>query len=166
MSRLLGGRRAVRAAGVVGTALLAMTGAAVGTAVPATAAPAVAVRAALPDDGGINPGDILTAHNFIMQLDGQSVEFISEVSSLDPANHTVTLSRGSFHSPIVQRWIDDAIAGREGRLKTMTIGICDYAGNIVKRYNFGGAFVEKIVLDNVTHEPSVLTVRYFTIAVS
>ncbi|WP_224283084.1 hypothetical protein [Streptomyces sp. LS1784] len=162
MSRFLGGRRAARAAGAVSAVLLALTGVVVGTAVPATAAPAVAVRAALPDDGGLNPGDILTGHNFIMQLDGQSVEYIAEVSGLDPDNHTVTLSRGLFRSPIVQRWIDDAIAGREGRLKNMTIGICDYAGNIVKRYNFGGAFVEKIVLDNATHEPSILTVRYFT----
>ncbi|MFI6448882.1 hypothetical protein [Kitasatospora sp. NPDC050543] len=160
MSRFLGGRWAVRGVGVIGAVLLAMTGTVVGAAaVPAAAAPAGPVVG-----GGINPSDFSATDIFILQMDGTSVEFLHEVSGLDVANHRVTLVRAAFHSAAVDRWIDDAIAGREGRLKSITVGVPDSSGRIVKRYNFGGAFVERIDL-HPGSQADALTVRYFTLNV-
>ncbi|MFJ1706230.1 hypothetical protein [Kitasatospora sp. NPDC088346] len=156
MSKVLGGRWAVRGIGVISAVLLAATGVA---ATPATAVPAGPALS-----GGINPHDVSATDIFILQMDGTSVEFLREVSGLDPADHRVTLVRTEFHSPAVDRWIDDAMAGREGRLKNITVGVPDSSGHIIKRYNFGGAFVERIDL-HPGSQADTLTVRYFTLNV-
>lgn len=75
-------------------------------------------------------------------MDGVPVEYLQEVSGLE--DQKVTLVRGVTHSPEVDRWIDDAIAGREGRLKDVAVEMLDYQDNTVKQYQLRGAFVERV----------------------
>ncbi|MGY3684782.1 hypothetical protein [Streptomyces sp. TE33382] len=160
MSRSLVGRRAARWTAVTTAVLLALTGAELGaSAAPATAAPAGAVSS-----DGLKPGDALTAHNFLLQMDGSSVEYLREVNGLDVENHRVTLVRGDFHSFAVERWIDDALAGRPGRLKDITVALLDSMDNPVKRYHFGGAFVERVEFPP-SPGADALTVRFFTLTI-
>ncbi|TGB16025.1 phage tail protein [Streptomyces sp. MZ04] len=160
MSRFHVRRGAARCVGISSALLLALAGTTVGAAAaPATPAPEGSISTA-----ELQLGDALTAHNFRLQMDGTPVEYISEVSGLDEANHKVTMVRGMTHSPAVDRWIDDAIAGREGRLKNITLELLDYQDNPIKRYHFGGAFVERIDYPS-TPGADTLTVRFFTLAI-
>ncbi|MGW1409050.1 phage tail protein [Streptomyces sp. NPDC002403] len=112
---------------------------------------------------GLQPGDALTSHNFRLQMDGAPVEYLQEVSGLE--DDKVTLVRGATHSAAVDRWIDDAIAGREGRLKDVTVEALDYQNNAVKQYQLRGAFVERVTYSNPPGTDA-LTVRFFTLVIN
>ncbi|MEU2675051.1 phage tail protein [Streptomyces sp. NPDC007164] len=111
---------------------------------------------------GLQPGDALAAHNFRLRMDGVPVEYLQEVSGLE--DQKVTLVRGVTHSPEVDRWIDDAIAGREGRLKDVAVEMLDYQDNTVKQYQLRGAFVERVTYSDPPGQDS-LTVRFFDLVI-
>ncbi|MEU6927263.1 MULTISPECIES: hypothetical protein [unclassified Streptomyces] len=77
----------------------------------------------------------------------------------------MTLVRGATHSSAVDRWVDDATAGREGRFKDVTIEVFDYQDNAVKQYQLRGAFVERIAYSNAPGADA-LTVKFFTLVLS
>ncbi|WP_328946927.1 hypothetical protein OG259_41100 [Streptomyces sp. NBC_00250] len=142
-------RHTARWAGVVALVTTLLTG----TATAATAAPASPAVA-----DGLKPGDTFAYPNYILQLDGTSVEALKEVTV--SGEQTLTIVRGpNYLSHAVTRWVDDAIAGREGRLKTATILCIDYGGNVARRFTFVGAFVTRI--DYTPGGMESLTVRYF-----
>ncbi|MEV0321157.1 hypothetical protein ACIBKX_18285 [Streptomyces sp. NPDC050658] len=163
MSGSFARRRAVRWAGVGGALLLALAGTtAAAVADPASADPTTtAKKTETVSTAELDPGNGLSAHNYRLRMDGAPVEYLTEVSGIDTDNHSVTLMRGSTRSAAVDRWIEDAIAGREGRLKDITVEMLDPMENVVKKYHFGGAFVERVE-SPATPGPDTLTVRYFT----
>ncbi|GCD35653.1 hypothetical protein OEIGOIKO_03399 [Streptomyces chrestomyceticus JCM 4735] len=156
MNVLRGGRWAMRGAAVASAALLTLTGATLATE-------AAAASTAVAEDNPCNPNYCPGASTFIMKFDGVSVEFISSVNGWDTNTHTLVLQRGSYHNPVVDRWIDDAIAGREGRLKSMSVVVYDDKGWVMKRYNFGGAWVERI---DSNGSGQALHIRYFTLEIT
>lgn len=113
---------------------------------------------------GLAPGDALTAHNFALQMDGARVEYLAEVS--DPSDHEVDVVRGATRSPAVDSWIDNALTGREGRLKDVTIEQLDYQNNTVKQYRLRGAFVSKVTNPAGDSGAQALTISFFELVIA
>ncbi|MER5988156.1 hypothetical protein [Streptomyces sp. NPDC001787] len=107
---------------------------------------------------GLQPGDALSAHNFRLVMDGAPAEYLQEVSGV--AEQEMTLVRGATRSAAVDRWIEDAVADREGRLKDVTVEVLDYQDNAVKQYLLKGAFVSRVSSAG-TSESQSLTVKFF-----
>lgn len=118
----------------------------------------------------IQPGDALAAHNFGLQIDGVTVEFLAEVSGLSYEQDVIeyqqvsaagkpvtkkmpgvkkagecTVTRGMTQSKAFSDWINSSIKGdMSNARKNASIIMQDYQGTEVKRYNLTNAWCSKV----------------------
>jgi phage tail-like protein len=118
----------------------------------------------------IQPGDALAAHNFGLQIDGVTIEYLQEVSGLSMEQDVIeyqqvsadgkpitkkmpgvkkagecTVTRGMTESAAFTEWINDSIAGdMSNARKNATIIVMDYQNKPVKRYNMRNAWCSKV----------------------
>ncbi|MFI0737568.1 hypothetical protein ACH4PU_05530 [Streptomyces sp. NPDC021100] len=114
------------------TAAMAIAAAACGLAVsPADAAPQQTASApSALDDGGLLPGDALTAHNFFVNVAGRPAEWVQQVSGRD---HEISFLRG-LNPPQddVDQWLKGN--GMFWKPAFITIELRDYQGAVAHRY--------------------------------
>jgi len=118
----------------------------------------------------LQPGDALAAHNFGLQIDGVTVEYLQEVGGLSLEQDVIeyqqvsangrpvtkkmpgtkkagecSVTRGMTQSSAFTDWINDSLAGNMGSArKNATIMMMDYQYNPVKRYNMTNAWCSKV----------------------
>ncbi|GAA0228477.1 MULTISPECIES: phage tail protein [Cryptosporangium] len=123
----------------------------------------------------LQPGDALAAHNFGLQIDGVTVEYLQEVSGLTFEQDVIeyqqvssdgkpvtkkmpgvakagecTVTRGMTESPAFTEWINASMAGDMGNArKNATIMLMDYQNSPVKRYNLRNAWCSRIETSGV-----------------
>lgn len=115
-------------------------------------------------------GDSAAGHNFGLQIDGVTVEYLQEVSSLTyemdvieskentPQGKSITrkmpgtmkpgectVTRGATESTAFTKWIKDSMDGNmDQSRKNATIIIMDYQNKSVKRFNLRNAWAHKV----------------------
>jgi phage tail-like protein len=123
----------------------------------------------------LQPGDALAAHNFGLQIDGVTVEYLQEVSGLTYSQDVIeyqqvsadgkpvtkkmpgavkagecTVTRGMTQSPAFTKWINDSVTGNmSSARKNATIMMMDYQNSPVKRYNLRNAWCSSITTSGV-----------------
>jgi len=118
----------------------------------------------------LQPGDALAAHNFGLQIDGVTVEYLQEVGGLSLEQDVIeyqqvsangrpvtkkmpgakkageaSVTRGMTQSGAFTEWINESMAGNMAAArKNATIMLMDYQYNPVKRYNMTNAWCSKV----------------------
>lgn len=118
----------------------------------------------------LQPGDALAAHNFGLQIDGVTVEYLNEVSGLTYEQDVIeyqqvsaqgkavtkkmpgakkagecTVTRGMTQSTAFTEWINSSMKGDMGSArKNASIIFQDYQGQETKRYNMTNAWCSKV----------------------
>jgi phage tail-like protein len=118
----------------------------------------------------IQPGDAIASHNFGLQIDGVTVEYLQEVSGLSVEQDVIeyqqvsadgkpvtkkmpgvkkagecTVTRGMTESKAFTEWINQSIAGDMANArKNATIMMMDFQNSPVKRYNMRNAWCSKV----------------------
>jgi phage tail-like protein len=118
----------------------------------------------------LQPGDALAAHNFGLQIDGVTIEYLQEVGGLSLEQDVIeyqqvsangrpvtkkmpgtkkageaSVTRGMTQSKAFTDWINDSLAGNMASArKNATIMLMDYQYNPVKRYNMTNAWCTKV----------------------
>jgi phage tail-like protein len=118
----------------------------------------------------LQPGDALAAHNFGLQIDGVTVEYLQEVGGLSLEQDVIeyqqvaangrpvtkkmpgtkkageaSVTRGMTQSKAFTEWINESMAGNMASArKNATIMLMDYQYNPVKRYNMTNAWCSKV----------------------
>jgi phage tail-like protein len=118
----------------------------------------------------LQPGDALAAHNFGLQIDGVTVEYLQEVGGLSLEQDVIeyqqvsadgrpvtkkmpgakkageaSVTRGMTESSAFTQWINDSLAGNMASArKNASIILMDYQYNPVKRYNMTNAWCSKV----------------------
>ena len=118
----------------------------------------------------LQPGDALAAHNFGLQIDGVTVEYLQEVSGLTFEQDVIeyqqisadgkpvtkkmpgvakagecTVTRGMTESRVFTEWINSSMAGDMGNArKNATIMLMDWQNSPIKRYNLRNAWCSRV----------------------
>jgi phage tail-like protein len=118
----------------------------------------------------LQPGDALAAHNFALQIDGVTVEYLAEVGGLTYEQDVIeyqqvsaqgkaitkkmpgakkagecTVTRGMTQSTAFSEWINSSMEGDMGSArKNASIIFQDYQGEETKRYNMTNAWCSKV----------------------
>ncbi|MCT2592684.1 phage tail protein [Streptomyces sp. N2-109] len=135
-------------------------------------------------EGGLQPGDSLTAHNFALNIEGARVEYLKEVSGLNQeqstqqqhqqqgtpgrklipgqqSGGTVTVVRGTTHSAQFTGLVN-------GRIQpaTASIVLLDYQDSAVKQYTMQNPTVIKVDTSAGADRAETVTIRFTSLTIS
>ncbi|GLF96826.1 phage tail protein [Streptomyces yaizuensis] len=137
----------------------------------------------------LQPGDAIVAHNFGIQIDGVTIEFLQEVSSLSMTQDVIeyaqvsangqpvikklpgarkagecTVVRGVTPSEAFTQWITESMNGNMGSArKNATIIFMDLERQPLKRYNLGNAWCSNVEISSVKAGDSSVVTETVTI---